>query len=171
MERLNSMCMALSETKMGMKETEDDIRSLRDDLPNQIALELDEIWQKIKDEAISRCPKESGALASSIELESEGGSGITGATGNGATIYQNAIYAGNDSTFNFEGQPTSQYAQAVHDGHMLPNGDFWEGTPFLEDALDMYEDELNNCVNKAMDELGTIGDYNNPSTNALGDET
>ena len=165
------MCMSLSETKRGLFETQEDIRSLRDDLPNQIALELDEIWQKIKDEAISRCPKESGALASSIELESEGGSGATGATGNGATIYENAIYAGNDETFNFEGQPTSQYAQAVHDGHMLPNGDFWEGNPFLEDALDMYEDELNNCVNTAMSDLGTIGDSNNPSTNALGDET
>ena len=167
------MCFVLSETKRGLFETQEDIRSLRDDLPNQIALELDEIWQNIKNEAISRCPKESGALASSIELESEGGSGTigSGATTQGGVIYENAIYAGNDSTFNFEGQPTSQYAQAVHDGHMLPNGDFWEGTPFLEDALDMYEDELNNCVNKAMDELGTIGDYNNPSTNALGSES
>ena len=168
------MACSVSETKRGMKEVGDDIRSLRDDLPNQIALELDEIWQKIKEEAISRCPKESGALASSIELESEGGSGVVSVSGSakqGAVIYSNAIYAGNDETFNFEGQPTSQYAQAVHDGHMLPDGSFWEGTPFLEDALDMYEDELNNCVNKAMDELGTIGDYNNPSTNALGSES
>ena len=164
------MCMSLSETKKGMWETEQDLRTLRDDLPTQIALELDEIWQKIKDEAISRCPKESGALASSIELESEGGSGVTGATGNGATIYQNAIYAGNDSTFNFSGEPTSQYAQSVHDGHMLPNGDFWEGTPFLEDALDAYESELDAAVDAAMQNLG-IGDSNMPSTDKLGDET
>ena len=83
--------MSVSETKRGMKEVGDDIRSLRDDLPNQIALELDEIWQKIKEEAISRCPKESGALASSIELESEGGSGVVSVSGSakqGAVIYR-----------------------------------------------------------------------------------
>ena len=67
--------VALSETKRGMWETEDDIRIVRDDLPAQIAMELDQIWQKIRDIAIDLCPKESGALASSIELESEGGSG------------------------------------------------------------------------------------------------
>lgn len=164
------MCMSLSETKLGMKETGDDIREIRDSLPTQIALELDEIWGKIRDLAIDLCPKESGALASSIELESEGGSGVKSASYQGAEIYSNAIYAGNDSTFNFEGQSTSQYAIAVHDGHMLPNGDFWEGTPFLEDAYSEYENELNEAVDRAMQNLN-IGDSNNPSTNALGSES
>ena len=118
--------------------------------------ELDAIWMKIKDLAIDLCPKESGALASSIELESEGGSGKVGLSGSitqGGVIYENAIYAGNDETFNFQGQPTSQYAQAVHDGHMLPNGDFWEGTPFLEDALDAYDSALEEAVNRALGEV------------------
>ena len=73
--------------KKEMFETEQDLRTLQCTIYlTQIALELDEIWQKIKDEAISRCPKKSGALASSIELESEGGyKRVTGATGNGAS--------------------------------------------------------------------------------------
>jgi len=118
-----------------------------------IASELDAIWQAVKDLAISLCGKESGALASSIELESEGGSGKTGVSGSvsqGGVIYENAIFAGNDSTFNFSGQPTSQYALPYHDGHVLPNGDFWEGNPFLEDALDAYDSALEEAVSRAI---------------------
>jgi hypothetical protein len=158
---------------MGLYETQNDIRSIRDDFPDFLCDELDAIWQSIKDLAVDLCPKESGALASSIELESEGGSGriSSGETAvQGAEFYSNAIYAGNDSTFNFQGQPTSQYAQAVHDGHMLKDGSFWEGTPFLEDALDAYESELESAVDKALSDL-EIGDSNVPSTSALGDET
>ena len=118
--------------------------------------ELDAIWKQIRDKAIELCPKESGALASSIELQSEGGSGKVGLSGSvtqGGLIYENAIYAGNDSTFNFDGQPTSQYAASVHDGHQLPNGEFWEGTPFLEDALDFYDSALEEAVNRALREV------------------
>jgi hypothetical protein len=165
--------MALSETKRGVFETQGDIRSVRDDFPDFLCDELDAIWQSIKDLAVDLCPKESGALASSIELESEGGSGRVSSGSSavqGAEFYSNAIYAGNDSTFNFEGQATSSYALAVHDGHMLKDGSFWEGTPFLEDALDAYEDELNSAVDRALSDL-EIGDSNVPSTNKLGDES
>ena len=163
--------MSLSETKKGLWETQEDIRTLRDDLNDAVCAELDEIWSKIRDLAIDLCPKESGALASSIEIESEGGSGAIGrGGGRQGEFYSNSIWAGNNETFNFDGQPTSQYAQAVHDGHLMPNGDWWEGTPFLEDAVDAYEDELNSAVDRAMSEIG-IGDYNMPSTDKLGDET
>ncbi|MGA3061451.1 MAG: hypothetical protein ABSD92_13935 [Candidatus Bathyarchaeia archaeon] len=166
------MCLATTEVKRGLFETQTDIRVLRDEFPDAVCAELDDIWAQIKDKAIELCPKESGALASSIELESEGGSGKTGvsASTQGGEFYRNAIFAGNDETFNFDGQPTSQYVAAVHDGHVLPNGDFWEGTPFLEDAVDAFEDELNSIVDKALNSL-EIGDSNNPSTYKLGDET
>lgn len=163
------MCFSLSETKRGVYETQTDIATVRDELNDAVSAELDQIWQKIKDLAIQMCPVESGALASSIELESEGGSGSTGVSGSGE-FYSNAIYAGNDETFNFDGQPTSQYVLAVHDGHMLPNGDFYEGTPFLEDAVDAFESELDSAVDRALAELN-IGDANVPSTNRLGDES
>ena len=134
------------------------LEEFMDNLPDAIALELDAIWAEIKDLAVDLCPLESGALASSIELESEGGSGMVGqgAAIEGAEFYSNAIYAGNDETFNFSGQPTSQYAQAVHDGHTTTGGDFWEGCPFLEDALDAYDSELESAVDRAMTEI--LGD-------------
>src|SRR5208283_748461 len=87
------MCMSLSETKRGLWETQEDIRTLRDDFPDAVAAELDNIWMEIRNKAIELCPKESGALASSIELESEGGSGSVSAA-QGGVIYENAIYAG-----------------------------------------------------------------------------
>lgn len=133
-----------------------DYREFHEEMNEKIALELDSIWQKIKDLAIDLCPKESGALASSIELESEGGSGVVGVQGSvmqGQVIYQNAIFAGNDETFNFDGQPTSQYALAQHDGFLMKNGEFFEGTPFLTDAVDFYNSELEEAVNRALDEL------------------
>ena len=138
--------------------TEENIQMIRDEMTEAIAEELDAVWQSVKDYAIDFCPKESGALASSIELENEGGSGMIGqgAAIQGAEFYSNAIYAGNDQTFNFSGQPTSQYAQSVHDGHMMADGNFWEGTPFLEDALDAHESELVAAVDNAMTEL--LGD-------------
>src|SRR5208283_43574 len=112
------MCIATSEVKRGLWECQEDFRVIRDELPSLIAQELDNIWAKIRDMAVSMCPVESGALASSIELESEGGNGVKNASYQGAEIYSNSIYAGNNETFNFDGQPTSQYAAAVHDGHM-----------------------------------------------------
>jgi len=164
------MAVATTEVKRGLFETQQDIRTIRDDFPDAVCEELDAIWQQIKDKAIDLCPKESGALASSIELQSEGGSGKTGVSGQGGEFYRNAIYAGNDDTFNFDGQPTSQYVLSVHDGHMLSNGDFWEGTPFLEDAVDAFEDELNSIVDKAMSQL-EIFDSNVSSTYKLGTES
>lgn len=151
------MAICIYESDGGTKQrTINELTKFRDELPSQVAMELDEIWQKIRDKAIELCPKLSGALASSIELESEGGSGAIGARGDG-DFYSNAIYAGNDQTFNSEGVPTSQYAQLVHDGHATRDGGFFEGIPFLEDALAAYASELDSCVDRAMKEMGVIG--------------
>lgn len=137
------------------KQLVDELTQFRDEFPAAVVAELDAVWEKVRDKAIELCPKSSGALASSIELESEGGSGKTGMRGDN-DFYSNAIYAGNDQTFNFEGQPTSSYVLSVHDGHLLPNGVFLEGTPFLTDAVDFYMDELESCVDRAMKDL--LGD-------------
>ena len=106
-----------------------------------------------------------------LSLKAKAVSGKTGVSGSNGEFYHNAIYAGNDETFNFQGQATSQYVLAVHDGHTLPNGDFWEGTPFLEDAVDAFEDELNSIVDKAMSELNIGDSSNDSSTDKLGDES
>lgn len=152
------MGMAISETDNGTKQVvADTMRDYGVALPEAIAAELDTIWDQIRNDAIDLCPKESGALASSIELESEGGSGARGiASVSGNEFYHNAIYAGNDDTHNERGQPTSLYVNWVHDGHKMPNGSFWEGVPFLTQALENHEAELEEAVDRALQEMGAL---------------
>jgi hypothetical protein len=151
--------IGITETDNGTKQrTIQDYEDIRDNLESTIAQEHDIVWQAIKDLAIDLCPKETGALASSIELESEGGSGAIGQNKTTSTVggdfYSNSIYAGNGSVINpISGKSTAEYALFVHDGHMI--GDImWEGVPFLTEAVAAYEDELEAAVNRALDELG-----------------
>jgi len=128
------------------------LQEIRDNIEQQIALELDIIWEQIRDLAIEICPKETGALASSIEIENEGGSGSIGVSGiSGGEFYSSSIYAGNESVVNpVTGKTTAEYALFVHDGHAMPNGMFYEGVPFLADAVAAFQAELDACVDKAM---------------------
>ena len=149
--------IGITESDDGTKgRTKQEVQDISDNLPEAIAHELDIVWQKIRDLAIDLCPKETGALASSIELESEGGSGTISATStSGGDFYSNSIFAGNDDVVNpISGKPTSEYAILVHDGHMMKDGMFWEGVPFLTEAVAAYEDELDAAVDRALDELG-----------------
>jgi hypothetical protein len=133
-----------------LKET---LVKLRDEMNSAIALELDAIWQNIKELAIELCPKETGSLASSITLESEGGTGQIGESG-ACEFYSNAIYAGSDAIVNPKtGKPTSEYVLFVHEGHRTRSGEFWEGEPFLTEALDYYQAELERAVDRAFREL------------------
>ena len=161
------MCFATSEVKRGLFETQQGIRTLRDDFPSQIAEELRGIMEMVRARAIELCPKETGALASSISLEE--GDISQSSTGQGSEFYDCQIYAGSESIVNpISGKATSEYAQMVHDGHALRDGTIWEGCPFLEDAIDEFEPQLEDAVSRALSELG-IGDVNTPSTYAKGD--
>jgi hypothetical protein len=148
--------IGITESDDGTKErTREEVQDISDNLSETIAHELDIVWKAIRDLAIDLCPKDTGALASSIELASEGGSGVISASStSGGDFYSNSISAGNDSIINpISGKPTSLYAGWVHDGHMM--GDImWEGLPFLTDAVAQYEDELEAAVDRALDELG-----------------
>jgi hypothetical protein len=132
------------------------LETLKGEMNEAVAEELDSVWQQIKEMAIELCPKDTGALASSIKLGSEGGQGVVLA---GNEFYGDTISAGEDNIVNPKsGAPTSSYAIAVHDGHLLRNGQFWEGTPFLEDALDAFASELELAVNRAMQKLDEEAD-------------
>jgi len=146
-------------------QTELSIEEIRDNIAAQVALELSIVWEQIKDLAIIICPKETGALASSIMTESEGGGGAIMAGGEGGgtgtmrvgggdgDFYNNAIFAGSSDVINSKsGLPTSFYALFVHDGHTMPDGNFYEGVPFLTDAVMAYQDELDTAVDRAMSE-------------------
>lgn len=147
--------IGITETDDGTKErTKEAIQDISDNLPDAIATELDDIWHKIWDLAIELCPKDTGALASSIEIESEGGSGAIGVSGISGDFYTGSIYAGNEEVINPKsGRATSEYALFVHDGHAI--GDmFYEGVAFLADAVAAYQTEIDAAVAKAMSEMG-----------------
>jgi hypothetical protein len=122
------------------------LKTINDDLESQVAQELQEIMESVRDLAIEYCPKETGALASSISLE-------TGTISSG-DFYGCSLYAGSENIVNpISGKPTSEYALLVHDGHMMRDGTFWEGEPFLEDAMMAFESELEAAVGKALQEI------------------
>ena len=120
---------------------------LRDEICEKITDELDAIMEQVKQTAIFLCPKDTGALASSISLTG-------GAISFGSEFYQASISAGDESIVNpISGKPTSEYAELVESGHVMRDGMFWSGVPFLEDAMAAFENELSACVDRAMKEL------------------
>jgi len=132
------------------------LMEIQERMDEMIAEQLEEVWQKIYDAAVAMCPKDTGALASSIKII-EGAVGEFG--GGGGTlerwIFDRSIIAGDAMIINPRtGLATDQYAFLVHDGHRMRNGMFWEGEPFLDEALAMYWDELEAAVDKAMKEMG-----------------
>ena len=133
------------------------INEFKKEFSQQIAQELAEIMNSIYEEALEECPKETGALASSIRIvEGAGeGAGISESLGGGGEeIFCYSIVAGSDEDVNPKtGKPTSEYAMLVHDGHLMRDGSFWEGVPFLTDAIAKYEAELEECVQRALSEL------------------
>lgn len=122
------------------------LSAIRDGLEDEMRSEILAIMEKVKLLAIELCPKQSGALASSISLEN--GSLEAGDFAN----YQ--IFAGNDSIINpITKRPTSEYALFVHEGHTQRDGSFFEGVPFLTDALAQYENEIESCIDRALKEI------------------
>lgn len=167
------MSVGIFETDDGTKEiVKNEIKKIDENLSDKIRDELELIWVKILDEAINLCPKESGALATSITVL-EGGATLGGTVSSGAgrnvksvvagpsisgnLIFDRTIVAGDETVVNFRNQPSSQYASLVHDGHFMRNGTYWVGVPFLTDALMKYENELQEAVNRALTELGITG--------------
>jgi hypothetical protein len=127
------------------------LEEIRDGLCEEITNEIDAIMEKVKQTAIMMCPKVTNALASSISLTG-------GAISAGSMFYEASISAGDESIVNpISGKPTSEYAELVESGHVMRDGMFWSGIPFLEDAMMAFEDELSACVEKGLKELG-VGD-------------
>jgi hypothetical protein len=161
------MGMAIIESDDGTKqEVIETIENVEKKLPEEIAAELNQIWWAIWMDAIDLCNKLTGALASSINVI-EGGMVVEGGMGMSRTprmpigdwMFNRSIIAGDITIINpITGKPTSMYAEWVHEGHAMRDGTIWEGNPFLTDALDAHEEELNAAVDKAMEELGLRGE-------------
>jgi hypothetical protein len=137
-----------------------EMENISKELPKAVAEELNKVWMKIWEDAIDRCPKKTGALAASINVI-EGAIGLIGAglTMNprstiGQFIFDRTLTAGDVTVINPETKkPTSEYAQWVHEGHIMRDGHMWEGVPFLTEALKAHEAELESAIAKALKEL------------------
>ena len=126
-----------------------DLTEIRDGIEDELSAELAKIMLQVQQLAIEMCPKDTGALASSISLE--GGALEKSA---GPDFYEQNIFAGNESIVNPKtGVSTAEYALYVHDGHAMPDGSFWEGVPFLSDALAAFAGEIENAVQRALAEM------------------
>lgn len=162
------MAVVVYESDNGTKQmVMDTIQSISEELPEGVATELDRVWWAIWMDAIAFCSKtmDTGALASSINVV-EGGMVVQGGMGMSRTprepvgnwIFDRSIVAGDVTVINPKtGKPTALYADWIHDGHAMRDGTFWEGNPFLTDALAAHEEELNAATEKAMRELGIGG--------------
>jgi hypothetical protein len=119
------------------------LATIRDELESEVIQELELVCQKILAEAIALCPVDTGALRSSINMVSG-----TISAGDFAGFQ---LFAGDESIINPKThKSTAEYALLVHDGHAMPDGSFWEGMPFLEQAYAEYADELEEAINRAI---------------------
>lgn len=152
--------IGLEETDNGTKRrTREEIERIGNELTEKVRQELEDVWDKIWQEAFDLCPKKSWSLAHSIQvIEGALGMFAGGSNVKDVMFFDRSIIAGDEMIINPDtNKPTSEYASLVHDGHLMRDGKFWNGVPFLTDALAKYDDELTNAVNKAMQELGITG--------------
>lgn len=129
------------------QDAKEEIENIRDNLMAMVCDELDEVGLKILAMAISLCPCDTGSLRESIKLDS---SGSKAANSDG---YEINISAGDETINPKSGKTTAEYAMLIHDGHATKDI-FYEGVPFLTDAVDFYQEELNAIVDRVCSENG-----------------
>jgi hypothetical protein len=156
------MVIGLKETDSGTKKkVQQEIGKYSDAIGLQANQEIEAIWNKIYNEAIALCPVDTGSLVSTIRLSTDnsnmGGnimeSGAFG--GKAAMMFNGVIIAGDSSVNPKNNNKTENYAALVHDGHVGANGSGWVmGVPFLTGALEKYENELMEAIQKATEKVG-----------------
>ena len=122
----------------------------------EIAKELNKIWQKVKVDAITLCPKETGTLASTIRVTRLPLGMMTGSWSRikEVTIFNKSIIAGDITKINPKSKKPCDYATWVHDGHKMRDGRMYAGVPFLTMAIARHEAELEKAINRALQKLG-----------------
>lgn len=149
------MSVALEEEEKGKREVRDSLNKYKRELDRGTAVraKLDEVIDKIVEDAIMGCPKDTGTLASTIQAI-EGASGIFGAGIKGITLYDKSIIAGDPTRTNPKTGRPCNYAPLVHDGHATKSGGWYAGNPFLTDAMMRHEDEAERAVDEALKTIG-----------------
>ena len=146
------MGMAITESDNGTKEeVKKQIILISKEMEQEIADELQSIMENlVLPRAIELCPKDTGALASSITLT---GGAIQKSANVAGDFYECSIGAGDPNVINPKsGKGTDEYAYLIEEGHFLKNGQFYQ-VAFLEDALAEFQAELENAVFTALQQL------------------
>ncbi len=151
------MMIGLNETDNGTKRRlQSDLQSFHRKFDNETRMALEDVWQKIYEEAVANCPVDTMSLVGTIKLVTGDSAGQQIPTSNiiasgmSMTLFNGTITVGDDAVVNPKNNiPTSWYAIWVHDGHFNRDGRWVNGQPFLSDAFDKYEAELNTALSKA----------------------
>lgn len=138
------------------KRTQKDLKDFMNKLTKDGKAGLEDVWGKIYEEVVANCPVDTMSLVGTIKLVTGDTVGqqvpnsFISTTGMSETIFNGTITVGDDAVINPKNNiPTSWYAIWVHDGHFNRDGRWVEGIPFLSDAFDKYEAELNAVMAKA----------------------
>jgi hypothetical protein len=158
------MVVGIEESDGGTKNrTSEELEGISKAISEEAKSNLEAIWNQIYNDAIGLCPVDTGALVSSIKLEtdeevSEAVNGVSftmsGSGEKAVSIFNGTITAGDESIINEKNKlPTIVYASFVHDGH-FSNGRYIEGTYFLTDAVDLHMADLEQAIDEALKSVG-----------------
>src|SRR3972149_2368240 len=142
-------------TKKAMRNALDKTRRNFED-GSEIVMELNRVWDKILQDAIDICPKDTGSLARTIRIvKIPLGISLGGLSEmKEITIFDRSIIAGDEMVINPKTKSGVNYASYVHDGFIRQNGVVETGRPFLTEALALNEEELNRAIERALNKLG-----------------
>jgi hypothetical protein len=150
------MAYIYKEDKGSNKDTIEALENLEKDIGKSKAIEdeLTKVWEKIRMDAFTDCPMDTGSLASTIRvIKTPLGSMMSGNSPiKSITIFDRTIVAGDNMTINPKTNKGVDYASLVHDGYSK-GGYINNGKPFLTNALAKNDAELMEAVNKALDKL------------------
>lgn len=138
------------------KKTLEKMKQLSSYLNVYVAYELDKIWKDVEDDARIMCPFETGSLRDTIRTIK---SPIGQLTGNWSRVkevkvFDRTLVAGDETKSNYKtGRPVN-YATWVHDGHNMRDGSFWEGVPFLAEALAKNDGKIMRAIENAEKKAG-----------------
>lgn len=153
------MPVIVEETDAGTKKkAKEALQKLKSDFEkgNIISKELNRVMMKIKSDAKTLCPKDTGTLAGTIRISRIPMGTMIGAWSHvkAVTIFNMSIVAGDLTAINPKYNRPCDYAAWVHDGHKMRDGSFWAGVPFLTEAIAMNEGELDKAIKRALKKLG-----------------
>lgn len=139
------------QTREALQKTRDNFKKGKD-----IEFELTKVWNKVKEDAYDGCPKDTVSLASTIRVVKIPLGQLSSAWSRikEITMFDRSIVAGDITKINPKTKRPVDYAVFIHDGFTRKNGRFYNGVPFLSNALALNSEEINRAIERALRKLG-----------------